>query len=631
MTFPPMPTRRRANGFTLVELMISLALVLLLTVAMARIFGVTTRAISKGTAVGEVVRGLDATSKALQIDLSGTNTGVGYDPYNKPAGVLPLSEQPAIIISSKTYKTFLNEADAKKDSDGDPATIDRDGDGVDDAPALTNFNTGRRWFRGDRLSFFARGDFKSQAQGNAASFVTDVTSSEAWIWYGHGRVYNGKGALNDANFYAPPAAGTPGTNGTNPNNFYASQWTLLREAILLKPPVDHDGSNATADTVADDGRNPVAFAPISSVTPWRLESPRDPSTLIYNNTKTNSLASVSPLRPDNPIAYLQKSTGNLVALNDIDGFKDTPPATPGATFYSLQDARVDVAGVDSRAFRDHLSAIQESVDTTVAPSAHVLDQIYYPSTGAGGIRRTWYHQMFASESTGGGERRFLVNPQILSPLNAGETSQATSPLLPGCTGFVVEYAGDFMTQNTTDGSFINRLPDGVIDFTADTSGVYHTRWYGLPRDGDGDGLIPTAGTANFFRSIDTRPLADYTADPNDPYPFEKRLPGNISANAPSGRGSIGDYAKYSVPINGGASFTNNGKDGNYLVAWGPGDFDGTSYTAGSTYNKYSSQANGGRVVAYGPSLIRIVVTAVDNQNKLEEPITQELVFRVPAK
>ena len=640
MTFPSMPTRRRANGFTLVELMISLALVLLLTVAMARIFGVTTRAISKGTAVGEVVRGLDATSKALQIDLAGTQSGVGYDPYRKPAGVLPLSEQPAIIISSKTYNTFLNEADRKADADKNPATLDVDGDG-DDAGAndatLSNFQTGRRWFRGDRFSFFARGDFKSQANGSletTSAFQSNVTSPEAWVWYGHGRVYNGQGNLNASAQYKDPGKAGPDVNA---NNYYASDWILLRNATLLKSPVDHDGTSSNEDTVVDDGGNPILHQTVQrstggTSTPWRVNNPRDPNTLAITTT-ANSSANVSPLIYGNPVWYFPPANnGNATAKNG--------PVTGSP--YESEYSRTDVAGVSSNAFRQHLDAIQSAYTA----AGTTFNAGFYPTP-----RRTWYDQLFATEVAANGppsgtnplpysntEYRYWVNPQLLSPLNAGETSQATSPLLPGCTGFVVEYAGDFLAQNAngtlaTGAANGGLSSDGVIDFNVDAGGVPHTRWYGLPRDVDGNGFIPGPGVAENARiqTFDTLPLADYAGAL---YPFERRVPGPVNATGPTNR-NFGDYVALKVgspnsaggnnPMTpGNAGYVPGTADSCYVVAWGPGDFDGTAYIPGGPYANFAGQK-------FGPSLIRIVVTAVDNQNKLEESITQELVFRVPAK
>ena len=624
MPFPKTSSRRPAAGFTLVELMISLALVLLLTVAMARIFGVTTRAISKGTAVGEVVRGLDATRTALQLDFTGAEAGVGYDPLRDARGILPLAEQPAIIISSKTYNTFLDAADGKADSDGDPKTIDRDGDGVDEAtPPLTNFQTGRRWFRGDRLSFFARGDYKSQAQGNANAFVSDVSAPDAWVWYGHGRVYSGgaNGDINQSSQYISPGAGNA---AGNPNNYYASDWILLRDATLLKGPVDHDGT-PNQDTVTDASNQPVLHMDLRQFNnAWSAEDPRNIDTVYQTKPATQppptnfgSPANVAPLGYGNrAFLFPAAQSGQATGTNQEFVYKTNFP-------YLIQHGRVDVAGVTARAFRQHLDAIQQ---------VPILNGIWYQAP-----TRNWYSQLFASEATT--EQRFWVNADLVRPIDAGELSQATSLLLPGCTQFVVEYAGDFLTQNPNDGSIIatapnNGLaPDGRIDFTVDVSGVRHTRWYGLPRDVDGDGSIlgPGATAADLLDSIDVRPLADYRPDPNLPFPFERRLPGKLSGSGanvtPNARGGIADYANIAanfLPYNNGASYAAGSYDGTYVVAWGPGDFDGTAYQAGGPYAAFAGYK-------FGPSLIRVVVTGIDGQRKLEEPITQELVFRVPAE
>ena len=635
-TRPSRPARPSRRGFTLTELMISLALVLLLTLAMTRIFGVTTRAISKGNAIGEVTRGLDAVRTTLAADMTGADYGVGYDPASDAQGILPLNKQPAIIIYSTSAPTFLNAADQKSDSDGNPLTIDRDNDGMDEAtPVFSQYQVGRRFFRTDTLSFFAAGQYKAQASLNPGAFISDVTSNSAWIWYGHGRVYDGSGGVNKSAAYLRPGQGTV---ATNPRNFYASDFILVRNSLLLKAPSDHDGDATTAATVVSENNTPVLFARAR----WDVEQPTAPANLYSGSTR--KYPDLGPLMydssdgNDSPISIFAKgATGSKPGDKDHKVATDDPlnpyvnqgtgvPAT--AARYTVQQSRVDVAGVDAAAFRERLRAVQ-SIDSTLVATGATNGPLRFNS-GGNSTPATWYDTLFARSGNRTNQFRFWINPFLIRPLDAGETSQATSPLLTGATQFIVEFAGDFVTQNAA-GATTDNQPDGVIDFNISAGSVRSTRWYGMPRDVDGDGIIPGPGTGNtsapFLNSPDTRPLGDFLIaggvggrgmSVDTGMPFEKRLPGTYTSGNPETLGSRGGITDY-VAAGRATDF-----DCSYLVAFGPGDFDGDLYPT-------ATQTAALTGIPLRPSLIRVITVAVDRQAKLEEPLSQELIFRVPAE
>ena len=615
-------------GFTLIELMIALVLVLLLVLAMTQIFNVTSKAIGKGTATGEVVRGLDSARVALQIDFAGTDN-IAYLGFGDESGILPTNRQPAIIISSTSIPAFVSERDMEADSDADPTTVDIDNDGTDDLPALGPYQIGTRWFRTDTLSFFARGEFESQTNIQppsgpvSPSFYGNTTSREAWVWYGHGRVYNGVGALTDESSFWLPGADSP---AANPNHFFASQFVLLRTPILLKALQPTTGGPTT---VVDDNGSPVLH----------LRPQWDPG-LPAANANTIDVGPLSYLR-------VPANESNVFDPTTNDFFPSA--AAPFRVFQS----RVDVAGVTASQYRQRLAAVQSEINFS-SNSRLEFDSAYEA------IPATWYNRLLARHDNDPAHSpqnngRFWINPLVIKPLNAGEVSQASNYLLTGAAQFIVEYAGDFirqapngeiatlMSDGTTPAPNGGLTPDGVIDFTIDANGVRHIRWYGMPRDVDGDGAIPgpalapaTPGTATdpvLLQSIDVRPLADYlpqTASATSPmtidsgFPFEKRLPGEYQPNL-SGpvqpRNGITDYS---------AALSDN-FDWSYLAAWGPGDFDGNLYDGGvaNTVHPFdfaSPEVPDGNL---RPSLIRVIITGIDHQAKLENAISQELVFRVP--
>jgi hypothetical protein len=160
-------------------------------------------------------------------------------------------------------------------------------------------------------------------------------------------------------------------------------------------------------------------------------------------------------------------------------------------------------------------------------------------------------------------------PRFNRPITAESLSQLVPYFIGNCTQFVVEYAGDYICQgdNPSDPAkygFIVNGPngghgagawvknpntfevqkgetDGVIDFFVDKSAhptdstkwVKRVRWYGLPRDLNGDGKIEV--------DKDVVPLADVYGTANPPLPtsvgtafapWERKLPGYPVTNPP---------------------------------------------------------------------------------------------------
>lgn len=106
--------------------------------------------------------------------------------------------------------------------------------------------------------------------------------------------------------------------------------------------------------------------------------------------------------------------------------------------------------------------------------------------------------------------RYVGNPFPPKPLASAAMAQATPIFIRSCAHFVVEYAGDFLTQYTDptqlnygqpvlDASNNIKGPDNVLDFAVDKSAdpggntpslwTSRTRWYGFPRDVNADGKI----------------------------------------------------------------------------------------------------------------------------------------------
>jgi hypothetical protein len=187
--------------------------------------------------------------------------------------------------------------------------------------------------------------------------------------------------------------------------------------------------------------------------------------------------------------------------------------------------------------------------------------------------------------------RFNANPFPNRPFNSKKMGQRHQILAEACTQFIVEFAGDFVTQDPTTGNRTGTAPDGVIDFER-VGSIRQIRWYGMPRDVNGDGLV------NATSGGDVVPLRDFRGASA---PFERHLPPPES-----------NYMTAITDVGAGPNgyFGPNGT--RYVCVWGPNELDRTN-----------------AAFAGVPSMLRIIVELRDPEGKLTQPVTQEYVFRVP--
>lgn len=585
--------------------MISVALVLLLTLAMGLIFRTTSETISKATALNQTVRNLDAATKTMQVDIPGTDT-IDRDPFTDDSGILPSSEAPFLIITSQYAATWPNQAafDADARANYDPTaptlvdwyedalTVDLDNDGEEAGNETTLQSAlgllGRRAFRTDTIGFFSRGVFSSQTGQNGA-FTTPIAKENAFIWYGHLRLFNNDYSRLDRSD-AHGAPGLPltqlsfsgsGLNGLeNVNNRFADQFALGRMAILLSDFNATVAGSPTPNTIVDDNGSFINFLWHA----WR--TPTDGT-----NTATSPLTYASLVR-----------------------FGTNPGTGPGpqesGTDVTAYRARYDVAGVTATQFRERLTFLTNPAAPLRRP--YVPGDVDGRMPQAPSFASTWWYDLFASYN-----QRFWANPFGQSPFDAKTMSQRFHYLVPAARQFAVEYAGDYFTQdnnpaNATYGDVLQVEPDGIVDFVITLSGARQTRFYGFPRDVDGDGLF--AGLDDIANSTDVAPLRTVArAFLGNTIDLDGWPGGSIPASFPHEKlyPLVAPPAAYGVD----ALTTPEPFRDTYTCAWGPTEFDGTN-AAPFDFN-------------LSPKLIRIVIEATDTGGRLEEALSTEVVFRVP--
>jgi prepilin-type N-terminal cleavage/methylation domain-containing protein len=520
------------TAFTLIELMISLAIMVMLMLGVNMIFSSVGRATGAASASSKIVRDAQAAQTIMNGDMQGI--------------VVTESQLPFLIIQNETIQAFRSRQEelSSPDTNVPPNPM------VDDDPQGTGTITysyatyNNRNHRSDRLKFFARGLFPRQT-GNDGVYVDDMSSSEAQITYGHLKLYSGSGTLTST--FPDPGSGTFTTNSSN---YYAAQWVLGRSVMLLVPP--------------------------------------DTSGKIKDGTGTSQ-------------EYFDYNTGTIAFSPLRVGVKDTKNK------WLVQSSRYDLAGTS---IQDERAKIKLWYDTPA-------------NVGANNPPPWWDAHTY----------RFWGNPLFLRPLSSESASQTTPLFLSNCTQFMVEYAGDYLSQDkdgkildvcgyvkgtidppptgkgltTVTGEYKAGITDGETDFIILPNGQRRIRWYGLPRDLDGDGRILTRQSDPNLM-VDVLPLRDliYNKFPDaTAAAMERKVP-----QFPGGN----DYAA----VTGGLAASEL-----YAAIWGPsGSYGYLPSTDPSNPNPVPIKA------PPLPRLIRIIVTLDDPNGRLNEGQTFEYVFRL---
>jgi type II secretory pathway pseudopilin PulG len=663
-----------ANAFTLTEVLIAVAIGLLLLIGVSQIFSLSGNTISQGYALGELTRRERALSNVLRSDFLGNNPG------SASSGFLPPSEQPLIAIRSERQVIFRDRADLEADLDGTNASglslssdaddlndsaktldLNEDGDTSDPQEDLSStananefdpnavFNQGRN-HRKDTLAFFTRSIFKRQtgqrddrpgstqtlpgvtapANFNTGTIIDldgNGTRPYAFVWYGHLRLPDNtpspagidpRDALeaNTGDFHGP-GAGNP---LTNPNNYFPTQWTLGRMQVILddEMPFEPDGADPSASLVDR-----------ASVHDRNLTNSQSNGFAPFVHLGFHSNA--SPVRAGNALepfgygtrAVFRQRAGSAGTFTfddcDSDDLDLAPPYAdniPPEIQHSFSDyaARRIQGRVGPQMYRSLLD--QNSTDFVTADN--------------GWWRRLIYNYDPTAGLTTGGSfvnnnplaYRFNANPFVTRPVTWQSNAQNQPILFKGCSQFIVEFAGDYVTQNNNpadtirDDTVTAAVPDGVIDFyireirnpdnqpSGTVTEVREIAWYGMPRDVDGDGtydvqsvhdsLVGGSDTSDTVLNRRAFPSTQnrQNAAERDNQRFERSFP-----RAPS--------SVLTEPTEN-ASSPNLLADGEYVAVWGPKDLD----------------------AGMAPKLIRVTIQMLDANGRVPAGLTREFIYRV---
>ena len=265
-------------AFTLVELMISIAMVLMIIIGVYAVFDAATKTTGAGIATEELTRGQRSLERVFTRDFR---------------AAVPADEMPCIQIYSQQVFAYRDANDRNASPGGNPQIADLGGTGspIMLSPALYN----QRNHRIDRVMFFVRDvalPFRSQTGNQVTAgasgiqpMVTPERSREAWVWYGHLNLPDkadnpgpglhnppkGMGmATKNVGDYFEPGEAVP----ENVNNYFANDWCFGRMAILLRHSTPHDYIYHSTVQMSPLGRGSKVNKTIPGGVSWLIEDSR---------------------------------------------------------------------------------------------------------------------------------------------------------------------------------------------------------------------------------------------------------------------------------------------------------------------------------------------------------------------
>lgn len=232
---------RKAAAFTLVELMVSIALVLIIILGVNAVFKMASDTVNGGQALAAANR----ENRSIQ--------SVIYGDFENAA----ITDGPMLLIRSERVPAFRNREDELADRDFDPQagpaqqmvammTMDLDNNNQEGEagvpgeriPALV-YNS--RNHRIDRIGFFANHLYRRQTgtqNATVRNYLDPGTSSEAYVWYGHLKQPDFTSARDALGHYTHRDPNEPNVRKDQKiTNYYATDWILGRCVTLLQEHV----------------------------------------------------------------------------------------------------------------------------------------------------------------------------------------------------------------------------------------------------------------------------------------------------------------------------------------------------------------------------------------------------------
>jgi type II secretory pathway pseudopilin PulG len=658
------------RAFTLTEVVIAIALVLLLLLGVSRVFSLTAQTIGAGNSLGQQLRNHRAIQQNLARDFLGSGTASttqdpndGIDPGNidPNTGIFPIGAPdssgprlPSLVISNFRVAAFANEADRRSSQAWQGlsnAQIDsndiarsnaiRDVDLLDPSnapptpgtPDVPIYQYGQRNFRVDTISFWSRGKFQRQtgnlpigASSSERAFVSNSSGTEAWTFYGILSIHNGDQSQNDRVMPAVSAYGAPGLAQTqghpsfpaqpNNSNQFASDFKLGRVAMIFKQPTLFNSRAALLD---DDGYLEPFLSP-------------------EGEPFANSGAISNPTWPFGQGTGVVQQPGEWAKRRVFSGPSTTEDRELERSFFATDTRRYQFIGrfdLVARTVANFRASLAALPGNSTAHTLPLMLQGLAPDVAANNTQAntllemngSYFDRFWTRPSTGASSGAAEGGTDGNVGLNEFTVSQRASLLSDGVSQFIVEFAGDFVTQDPSSAQVTSGSPDGIVDFalvpdpenSASSRLRRVTKWYGMPRKVDAINLedpdpvtrLVTINAVSPWTTNDVSPVKEMR--PSATFPFERNLDVRNVPGYPNGTAESSSIPN-TIPF--GLSVPDYSA---YVCAWGPAEFDAPLQTTGP---------NAGQRSVGVPSMIRFIVETRDSRGRNQQPVTQEHVFRV---
>ena len=484
------PRRPRRRAFTLVELMISIALALMLIYGISQVFKLSGDTVGANQAVSTMTRDFRAAQATLVEDFRNS-----------------LADSPLFLISNRIaygyrgpgtgYKAGWRNAEEERDESvgADPLSPTTINGSTVPAPSITGGTD--RTPRIDRLAFFVRNLYRRQTAASA-QVSSGVTSTEAYIWYGHA---------------ALPTA-DPAT-WLQPHDQYAVDRVLARTAILMR----------NSKTTYADRNEDYLMWPSS-------QRPADPNFLssrLWPLGWSAPVTNPNSLRTPRNAAAAYQSTKDLapVSLDEWREYAARAYDVPNTGFYSWFRPMLDPDPAAGQFWRAWVRP------TVTRP----IDQVKMAQTAPYFVGHcTQFIVEYAGDYLNQSETDDQVPgiPTDVAVKMNPKTGDKVYGTTDGVIDYVIDTSADGVFNNTTNQFTPSDPPSQPAKW------VRRTRWYGLPRDVTGDGritindVVPLSDVLAYYEirmgakagdpGYDTRAIAPWEIDlPNMTDPADEKF------------------------------------------------------------------------------------------------------------
>jgi prepilin-type N-terminal cleavage/methylation domain-containing protein len=612
--------RPARSGFTLLELLIAVGALALVSAGVAAIFEATGRTVQTGKRVSAMAASASLIERQMRQDFAAM-TRDGF------------------LVIKNMYATA--------NGDAYPTGWPLD---TTDAVPLNDSDERARLRRTDEIMFFVKGQYVSVRDLIDGRYVAAADS--AAVYYGHGQrgrkpqaysatdsyynpsVNDGNGGAVDMNArlgFKPPA-------GIENPNLYASDWILMRQLSLLRPPqtspslnatnarpisVGATGYNVTDQHVLDSdiqvGLQPAASNLFRSLANLFPTGPSAPANSLRSgfDSPGNANAWLHPLRPSGLVDLV---TTDLAEVRAIVMSASVFPGQAGARFFTASNNNGPDAsnpGVDGKwrikgptPFDDQIINRQQAWMDDALPA--------WSDSGVFGgsvnLRTRMRCEAAPVNYVGVLSDGLPGNNPELPCRRADQLMLSASNFLPHCTEFIVEWSfGMQYTSDPNDANYISAKAGQLV-------------WYGMPRFVNGDMVANEYEVPNQVASPQPSRFP-YPWTTHQPQPFT-RVDGTTGSHDLQGRvvhsQNLDPTADPGRPVTSYFGYTDPTFDPEFPTA-----LEGNP---GSTHNGLLDLPTESRTPTIPwawPKFIRITMSLADPNNPTVEQSFQ-FVFEVPA-